>query len=252
MRVLDLDLDVFVSPIVHVHSAIRPSDADYTVWDAHSVRDFLEVKCGLSNLKPTLGAVFDEHDEIFDFINVQIAHGKMSPPFDLVHVDAHADMGCGQWLPIRYLLTDLMHRNQKDRLSPVRGTNGLNRGTITLFLAAAGWLGSLNYVHHEDDGTDFSELFLDYDIKSGAVYFQVPCCTMTDYQAAIKAIPMPPSQTLISKCSKGTLVPFEVTPISKFGQGGFDVILATRSPGFTPPKADSLFDIIREYINPNF
>ena len=244
VRILDLDLDIFVTPINQIHSARRPSDLDYEVLPIEKVDNFLIERCGLTEKSPTPGRVFEEHDELFDLIKGLVVSGVVSSPFELVHVDAHADLGAGQWKPYEYLLTDLMHREVKDRLDPVRGCEGLNRGTVVLFLAACEWLGKFHYVYHPDDGEDFSELFLDYDLDTEQLFLQIPKCSKESVQQCKP--PFFSITDLRNRCELGPRIPFCLTELKDFNEPGFDFVFLTRSPGFTPPKADALFEEIRD------
>jgi hypothetical protein len=50
MRILDLDLDFFLSSIAHDQSSggARLSEKDFKPWASDNVREFLESPCGLS------------------------------------------------------------------------------------------------------------------------------------------------------------------------------------------------------------
>lgn len=247
-RILDLDLDIFVTPINQNHSDGRLNDDEYDILPFDDVDHFLKEHCGLTEESPTPGQLFEEHDELFDAIKGLVAGGRVSAPFELVHVDAHADLGAGQWKPYEYLLTNLMHKEVKDRLDPVRGCEGLNRGTIVLFLAACEWIDKFHYVYHPDDGNDFSELFLDYDCETEQLFLQVPKCSKECLRKS-KA-PYCSTMTLRSRCELGTRIPFRRTERRSFHEPGFDFVFLTRSPGFTPPKADALHERIARFIDP--
>lgn len=248
VRILDLDLDIFVTPINQIHSDGRLNDDEYEVLPVDEVDHFLKEHCGLSEEAPTPGQLFEEHDELFEAIKGLIASGRVSAPFELVHVDAHADLGVGQWKPYEYLLADLMHRKVKDRVDPVRGCEGLNRGTVVLFLAACEWLNKFHYVYHPADGTDFSELFLDYDLNSEQLFLQIPRCSRECIQQAYP--PYTSIDSLKSRCKMGPRIPFYLTRLEDFSEPGFDFIFLTRSPGFTPPKADAVYETIKRFILP--
>ena len=192
--------------------------------------------------------LFEEHDELFDAIKALVASGTISAPFELVHVDAHADLGVGQWKPYEYLLTDLMHREVEERLDPVRGNEGLNRGTVVLFLAACKWIDKFHYVYHPGDGKDFSELFLDYEPETEQLFLQIPKCSKECLEHSKP--PYVPVIELSSRCELGTRIPFRLTEQKDFQDPGFDFAFLTRSPGFTPPKADALYEQIARYIGP--
>src|ERR1700721_4274969 len=103
-RLLGIDLDIFVSPIECMHRNNRPQDDLCDIWPAEDVRRFLEDVCHLDRNHPTPGLVFEEHDELFDGAAWLIEQKAIAVPFDLVHVDAHADIACGQGVAMSYVL----------------------------------------------------------------------------------------------------------------------------------------------------
>jgi len=249
MRILDLDLDVFVTPINHIHSSIRLQDGEYELTNQTIIDHFLIDKCGLSSSAPKHGAVFEEHDELFDILKELVESKQLTVPFEVVHVDAHADLGLGQWPPFEYLLTDLMHRPINERSSPVRGQKGLNRGTVLLFIAACEWISKLYYVHHPADGEGVPTLLLDWNDDSDRCSLHVPKCSREDINAS--KVPFLDWNVLSERCTRGTLIPIESSTLENYcGPEEFDFVFLTRSPGFTPPKADAVFERIRLMIAP--
>lgn len=252
MRILDIDLDAFVTPIKYGPGANcgRLRDEDYEIQSTEQVIEFLEDKCGLSKATPTLGCVFEDHDELFHCLKALIASKQVVPPFELIHVDAHADLGAGGSSKVyEYLLTDVMHKASHDRTSPRCGTNALNAGTFVLFMIACEWLSKFYYVFHPDDGKDFCELFLDYEVDGDQLSLQIPRCDKDDFR---KWKP-PFTDTLNWRdkyCQLGPAVPFSRSKLKDFQSPGYDMAFLTRSPCFTPPKADALFEVIRSYISP--
>jgi hypothetical protein len=249
-RVLDIDRDIFVNPICHVHSDRRLSNEYCEVWRQQDVRRFLEDVCSLRRSDPTPGVVLEEHDDLFDRIARAVDRGTLQAPFDLVHVDAHADMGAGQIHPIRYVLTELMHEPIDLRANPARGEAGLNRGTVLLFIGARGWLQSLTYVHHPDGGQDLPQVFLDFEIASEKFYFRLPRCDPSRFEAWARSFGT--AEQLWEACGDEAeiKVPFALVPMFDLKPSQYDFVSVTRSPGFTPPKADSLFELIAQYIAP--
>jgi len=91
MTILDIDLDVFVSPAVHCRNDTdpRPSDTDFTVDHESSVSTFLVQQCLVKRDVP--GVAFEHHVEVLDKISEAIQKQQLVPPFYWVHVDAHDD-----------------------------------------------------------------------------------------------------------------------------------------------------------------
>ena len=68
MRVLDLDMDFFLSdPCPLAPLGERPAESCAQAWSDEQVVSFLEEQCGLSAEKPVPGAIFDTHDKALAF-----------------------------------------------------------------------------------------------------------------------------------------------------------------------------------------
>src|SRR5215469_2488049 len=109
--VLDLDLDFFVWPIARdiTDEGHRLDPREYHTRTEIYVRSFLESRCGLSTTHPIPGRCVVNHVEAFPAWREWITRGSLSKRFDVVHVDAHADLGAGSWNPSpRYFETELL------------------------------------------------------------------------------------------------------------------------------------------------
>src|SRR5689334_23347957 len=106
-RVLDLDLDFFVQPVVFdvPPDGQRPSSTDHDVTlDPDTTLSSIDVdrvdglEAAMVYLRertrlnqPVPGAAVRHHDEVFDWWRDLIDDGVLCPPFHVTHVDAHAD-----------------------------------------------------------------------------------------------------------------------------------------------------------------
>ncbi|WP_257233071.1 hypothetical protein [Rhodococcus qingshengii] len=62
-RILDIDLDFFVTPVVYwPEDNERPPAEDYSVWPIDQALDFLRNRCGLTQKLP--GFVTENHGEL--------------------------------------------------------------------------------------------------------------------------------------------------------------------------------------------
>lgn len=99
MRVLDLDMDYFMTKIANTPFSCkaRLTEEDYgnSVWSEEEVRQFLEQNLGLSKKHKIHGRIVNGHNEALFFWEELINCKKLSDPFDVVHVDSHADLGLG-------------------------------------------------------------------------------------------------------------------------------------------------------------
>ena len=99
MKVLDLDMDYFMTEIAHTSfsctARLDEEDYGYTVWPEEKVRHFLECNLGLSKDHKIPGRIVCGHNEALFFWEELISSGQLKDPFDVIHVDSHADLGLG-------------------------------------------------------------------------------------------------------------------------------------------------------------
>src|SRR4051812_38877731 len=96
-RVLDLDLDFFIDgPPAHWkrYDGGRLDSDDNPPWPLDRAIEFLAHRCNLNSKLP--GFVVEHHGELFARWRDAINAGILRPPFELIHVDAHADLGLGE------------------------------------------------------------------------------------------------------------------------------------------------------------
>lgn len=251
MRILDLDLDFFVTPIHHWQaSEERLSSSEYLCANAAEVEEFLEEQCGLSKSHRIPGRFIEEHDAAYDTWRDWIAAGSLMVPFEVVHVDAHADMGLGDSSYI-YLLEELLALPIEQRRNPRRGTDALNPGSYLPFAIANHWLSSLTYVYPPDVDVDEDGVPNDihpYLFRGGTLkgqpiqlphyppgYFHAMSMSGEQHSEPIHWEP-PVASAYISSDS--------------FSSSGFTHMVLARSPGYTPATADALIPVIEQYFYP--
>ena len=112
MKILDLDMDYFMTKIatdIAESSNERLNEMDYgnSVWPDNYIRRFLEENLGLSKTNKIKGRIVQNHNESLVFWKELIYKGKLDTPFEVIHVDSHADLGLGysSWL---YILNTLL------------------------------------------------------------------------------------------------------------------------------------------------
>ena len=97
--ILDIDLDFFVTNIANnceSYGRRRLSEGEgYLPKSELIVKSFLEANCRLSTEKKTPGKAFEDHDEVFYYWRDLVNQSFLKPPFEVVHVDAHSDLGSG-------------------------------------------------------------------------------------------------------------------------------------------------------------
>ena len=146
--VLDLDLDFFVWPPTHQNpNGGRPSSRDCVVTRPEAVEAFLEKRCRLSKERRVTGRRILSHDEAFDVWREWMDDGILRAPFQVLHVDAHSDLGAGFGTgDLTYLMTEFLLLSPSSRTEPRRGRDAMHEGNYLLFALAARWIASLEYV----------------------------------------------------------------------------------------------------------
>ena len=118
MKVLDLDMDYFMESIANtpfsVTERLPEEDYGYDVWSENKVRLFLENNLGLSKEKKTYGRIVVHHNESLFFWEELLGTGKLKDPFEVVHVDSHADLGLGS-ASNRFLQGEILTMPVEDR-----------------------------------------------------------------------------------------------------------------------------------------
>ena len=142
MRVLDLDMDYFMKSVATFINESEPErlpEEDYgdSVWSEREVRNFLEGNLGLSKQNRIRGRVVAGHNESSFFWRELIEKGDLSTPFDVIHVDSHADLGLGysSWTHILdYLLYyPVEERSQHPRYLCGKSTTYFSGKSTTYF-----------------------------------------------------------------------------------------------------------------------
>ena len=263
MKVLDLDMDYFMTEIAYTPFSCtnRLNEEDYgdSVWTADQVRQFLENNLGLSKEHKIPGRIVSGHNESLFFWEELIAKEKLHDPFDVIHVDSHADLGLGtaswSFLQSRFLELPIATR-RKIRDYEFNGKiEGISIGDYLLWAVAYRMVSSITYCANPngdkndyvlDTLKDFHEEYIwDTPVKN---YIQLKFnrnIEMPDFGSpeAMKirylkgAIKDPEVELLIIPTVEGV----------KFN-GDFDYAVMAQSPNYTPQSADFIMDIFREYI----
>ncbi|WP_048058080.1 peptide arginase family protein [Methanothermococcus okinawensis] len=233
MRILDIDLDFFLNKIMFwKKDNKRLNEKEYIPWKKEKVIDFLENRCGLSSDNKIKGRIIKKHHEAFYFWRELIYRGELTLPFEVVHIDAHADLGLGD-LSYKYIMEELLHKplNERDNPNP----KYICEGNYLAFSIANSWISKLTYITHPKGGNDLlKEYFMDYNLNSG--YIQMK--KMNDVNNPNSIISLEPK------------VKFEKIPYKDFkDNGNFNYIVLAISPRYTPKRADALIPIFRKYID---
>ena len=245
MIILDIDLDFFLSDIVSGFGRARhgrPNKRYHRPWAKDQVRCFLEDKCKLRKDHPLPGKVVVEHHEVFIDWRERVLSGKITPPFTVFHIDAHADLGMGD-SAYMYLAKNLLGKPPADRFYPkIDKREGLLPGNYLLFAIACRWINHLVYVYHPRGGRDVpGHIMRNHDPSSGHIQLKYHGDAAT-------------CDKILSPNSS----PIEVEPEVDFmmisgevfeAERPFDIVYLAQSPKYSPRPSDALLAVIEEYIN---
>jgi hypothetical protein len=242
-QILDLDLDFFLDRIKHRASdrGKRPDSSDFIPWSTSQVRFFLEQQCFLSTASPTRGKLVTHHDEVFWLWRTLVENGQIGVPFEVIHVDAHADLGLGD-ASHKYIMSCLLHKPLKERSYP--NSKEVGPGNFLAFAVACRWISQIKFVLHPGWRDDLPiSHFRGFSTESG--YLELKKCTKEEFERSHWE-----GLECISPLELDPPVPFETISCSEFkADGPPSFVFLAQSPGFTPETADALIPIIKEYIS---
>jgi hypothetical protein len=243
--ILDLDLDFFLASVPRRRAPKGERQPEtLELWPEQAVREFLESRCKLDRARPVTGKFVEAHHEVFKCWRAWIAAGKLVPPFEVVHVDAHADLGKddASW---PFIGGELLHRPVEARANVRDARTELHEGDFLAIALACRWLKRVVYVHHRDwlfhvGLGDVPPIAMkNFDVAAGALQLKKlrPGADPAGHVDARDVLELEPE------------VPLSVVPWEKFeASQPFEFVFLTRSPRYTPAAADALIPVIREYI----
>ena len=231
MRVLDLDMDFFLSdPCPLAPLGERPQESCCRVWSDAEIIRFLEEQCGLSREKPVPGAIFDTHDKALDFWAARLGDGSLAAPFEVVHVDTHSDLAFGP-PGTNFVLNVVLSRlpGQRAAITAYHDAVELDEANYLLFALAFRWISRLAYVRNPKSHQDIPKQLLDAD---GNIHLRSFISRMME-----------------NRNGNEPVIPFDVyDDYTQFHQTGYDFVTMAQSPRYAPASADRIMDIVRQYI----
>jgi hypothetical protein len=240
-RVLDIDVDFFVEPVVHQpEPGTRPDPATHSVWPVDDAVTFVRERCGVAG--PLPGFVTQNHGDLFAEWERAIEDGWLEPPFHVTHIDAHADLGQGDSGYV-HLLSSLMFLPVAERVEALRGGSPhLTDGNFLAFAVACQWIAGMDYVYGAGGGSDALSLVMDgFDPRADSIRL-----------AAVPArdlgrVTRDPAAAAAAALRADPPVPFHTTRWEQYmADRPFAFVCVTRSPPYTPPTADRVFNALVE------
>ena len=235
MKVLDLDLDFFLSdccPLAGKGS--RPASDAAKPWDEADVTAYLEGHLGLDASRPIPGRITETHDGAIGFWKDCMDCGLLSRPFSVVHVDAHADLGIGKPGPGIVLNGVLGIRpEERDRFSRYYENRQLDEANYLLFALAFRWIDSLTLVRDPFSRPDLPP----FCVREGEGYRPI---RLRSYV----------SDLFEAQYGREPEIPLSVfdDPFAYVADEPFVCMNLARSPRYAPQEADALIPVIARYM----
>ena len=265
MKILDLDMDYFMEKIALFtpeSNTERLSEVDFGdgVWSEERVCYFLEKNLGLSKDRRIKGRIVSDHNESLFFWKELIEKGELSIPFEVVHVDSHADLGLGysSWT---YILDSLLQHPVHERPKHSQYVDCIGNvceeglGDYLLFAIAYRWIEKLTYcANPNSDKNDylydtlknFQENYIwDKPVEN---VIQLVCNPNMDFPDQDDSDKL--KEEYINAGKKEPEVPMLIIPTIEDVKynGDFDFVVMAQSPNYTPASMDFIIEIFREYI----
>lgn len=263
MKVLDLDMDYFMRDIANtpfsVMTRLAEEEFGNLVWSKNEVINFLENNLGLSKNNKIPGRIITGHNEALFFWEELMLDGKLQEPFEVVHIDSHADLGLGcpssSFLQ-NTILTMPVEERRKIKSYEFNGEiEEINIGDYLLWGIAYKMFSKIIYCANPygdkndycwDTLKDFKEeLIWDVPVSN---YIQLKFndrMQMPKYNDSVEYKKM-----YFEGAIKDPEVELKIIPsIENVAfQGDFDFAVIAQSPNYTPASADFILDIFKEYI----
>lgn len=243
-------------------SNVRLDECDYgdAVWSEEQVRDFLEKNLGLSKEHKIPGRIVTGHNESLCFWQELISAGKLKTPFEVIHVDSHADLGLGycSHAHIKNVMLGfpVEERPEHDRYIGINGDiKHAGIGDYLLYAVAYRWISKIEYCGNPcgecndyiwSTLKDFHEEYIwDKPVENTIQLLYNPKEEEPEYDA-----PASVKKRYIDNSIKEPEVPLLIIPTVENVKynGDFDYAVLAQSPNYTPKSADFIMDIVREYI----
>lgn len=250
MNILDIDLDFFQfgrMNHVPIDTTTRPTKDLVQPWSIESTIEFLEQRCHLNKQNKIRGFLVEQHHELFFLWKQMIEKGRLTVPFSVYHVDAHADLGLGD-CSRTYILGELIHKHVDQRGDiPTSGSEKINCGNYLAFSIANRWVDKLNFIINPNWRDDIHGCYVNsqYPVPYGHHDLTIQLKKYTPEQ--IDEMGMTRSEP--EPLGYEPEVPFEIISHEDFNPGcKFDFIFLSKSPTYTTPATDVLIPVISEYM----
>ncbi len=230
------------------------------VWPASKVRFFLEKNLGLSKDRKIRGRIVVGHNEALSYWKELIFDNRLSVPFEVIHVDSHADLGLG-YLSHTYISNTLLGYPVKERPFHNQYTSASGDvceekiGDYLLFAVAYCWISKLTYcANPRGNKNDYimgtMKDFKENHVEDRPTFNTIQLLYNSGLKMPYRSDSNETKANYILSSRKEPEVPFLIIPTIEDVKydGDFDYIVMAQSPNYTPASADFIMEILREYI----
>ncbi len=236
MKVLDLDLDFFLSDCCPLaKKGERPASDAAAPWDAAAVAAYLEQHLGLDAAHPIPGVITETHDGAIAYWKDRMDRGLLSRPFSVVHVDAHADLGIGKPGPGIVLNGVLgICPDRRDCFERYYENKQLDEANYLLFTLAFRWIDELTLVRDPFSRSDLP-----------------PFCERTEEGYRPIRLRSYVSDLFAAQYGREPEIPLFVfdDPFAYTADEPFACMNLALSPRYAPAAADALIPVIARYMD---
>lgn len=260
MKILDIDMDYFLEDVPHFISqecTDRVSE-DYKPWNKDKIIDFIENNLKLSKNNKIKGKIVHHHHEALYYWKDLIENNLLKTPFEVIHIDSHADLGLGftsQFFIFKYLLgLNIDERiNIQNYKNLFEKYNEPGIGDYLLFAIAFRWISKLTYVSNPSESGDDYSRFIMKNFEDSSKIIQLPYNNRYKLQELFNYYGenrIAKEKEYLNTSILEPEVPFEIIKNLEDVKynGYFDFITFCISPNYTPKSADFIIDIFKEYI----
>lgn len=259
-KILDIDMDYFLeNPPYHIEQGCtNRANENCNPWNRGKVISFIENNLGLSKTNKIKGRIVQHHHEALYYWRELISAKALKTPFEVIHVDSHADLGFGSYGK-SFIVEKLLSLNVEERINIEDYRNKFEEYSepgicdYLLFAIAFRWVSKLTYICNPNGQSDDYSRFIMKNLTDSSEIIQLPYNTYNTTKfldiATSKERKLKEKEYLNDSILEPE-VPFKILKNIddvKYN-GDFDFITFCISPNYTPESADFIIDVIREYI----
>ncbi len=263
MKVLDIDMDYFLNQVASGFeertSEGRLPEENYEVWSESDVRGFLEHNLGLSKDRKIPGRIVRGHNEALYYWEEKIKKQELEVPFEVVHVDAHADLGLGNAAYVHIydnlLGFSLEERKEHNKYDFCGKTKQEDIGDYLLYAFAYRWISKYTYCMNPFRGDhdipihlfkDFKEpLFSNPETRFAIQLVHNASMNISDIYMA----PHRRTEYLKKAMREPEIESALISTIEDVAFNGDYVCTSlAQSPDYTTKASDYILDVFKEYI----